>query len=162
MATTPRRSVAVCRPRWLPRCTVRSLQTCFLIPFKSKLEDRDKDESRVKEIVIEGILSIQSGDNPRILLEKLVSFLAAGTETGGTSGEWRRLRPECNLWQQTKKVQEMPPEGAPDYMLTYGDMVTLLLTFFVMLLTTATVDGHELRLILAAFPGLGPGRWQHA
>ncbi len=40
-------------------------------------------------------------------------------------------------------------------MLTYGDMVTLLLTFFVMLLTTATIDGHELRLILAAFPGLG-------
>jgi len=34
-------------------------------------------------------------------------------------------------------------------------MVTLLLTFFVMLLTTATIDGHELRLILAAFPGLG-------
>ena len=40
-------------------------------------------------------------------------------------------------------------------MLTYGDMVTLLLTFFVMLLTTATVDGEQLRLILAAFPGLG-------
>jgi chemotaxis protein MotA len=50
----------------------------FLIPVKSKLEDRDKEESRVKEIVIEGILSIQSGDNPRILLEKLVSFLPPG------------------------------------------------------------------------------------
>lgn len=47
----------------------------FLIPFKSKMEDRDKEETRVKEIVIEGILSIQSGDNPRILLEKLLSFL---------------------------------------------------------------------------------------
>ncbi len=47
----------------------------ILIPLKSKLEDRDKDETRAKEIVIEGILSIQSGDNPRILLEKLVSFL---------------------------------------------------------------------------------------
>lgn len=46
-----------------------------LIPFKTKLEDRDKDETKVKEIVIEGILSIQSGDNPRILLEKLISFL---------------------------------------------------------------------------------------
>jgi chemotaxis protein MotB len=34
-------------------------------------------------------------------------------------------------------------------------MMTLLLTFFVMLLTPATIDGHELRLILAAFPGLG-------
>lgn len=50
----------------------------FLIPMKSKLEDRDKDETRVKEIVIEGILSIQSGDNPRILLEKLVSYLPPG------------------------------------------------------------------------------------
>ncbi|SIQ05344.1 chemotaxis protein MotB [Alkalispirochaeta americana] len=54
-----------------------------------------------------------------------------------------------------KKCKKCPPEGAPDYMLTYGDMVTLLLTFFVMLLTTATIDGHQLRLILAAFPGLG-------
>ncbi len=53
------------------------------------------------------------------------------------------------------KCKKCPPEGAPDYMLTYGDMVTLLLTFFVMLLTTATIDGYQLRLILAAFPGLG-------
>lgn len=54
-----------------------------------------------------------------------------------------------------KRQKKCPPEGAPDYMLTYGDMVTLLLTFFVMLLTTATIDGFQLRLILAAFPGLG-------
>ncbi len=46
-----------------------------LIPIKSKLEDRDREETRVKEVIVEGILSIQSGDNPRILLEKLVSFL---------------------------------------------------------------------------------------
>ena len=47
----------------------------FLIPFKSKLEDRDADETLQREIMIEGILSIQSGDNPRILEEKLLSFL---------------------------------------------------------------------------------------
>jgi chemotaxis protein MotA len=46
-----------------------------LVPIKSKLQDRDKEETRSKEIIIEGILSIQSGDNPRILLEKLISFL---------------------------------------------------------------------------------------
>lgn len=40
-------------------------------------------------------------------------------------------------------------------MLTYGDMVTLLLTFFVLLYTAATVDGYEFQLILAAFQGLG-------
>jgi chemotaxis protein MotA len=47
----------------------------LFIPIKNKLEDRDKDETLVKEIMIEGILSIQSGDNPRILEEKLLSFL---------------------------------------------------------------------------------------
>ncbi|MBN2509625.1 MAG: motility protein A [Spirochaetales bacterium] len=46
-----------------------------LIPMKGKLEDKDKDEVLVKEIMIEGILSIQSGDNPRILEAKLISFL---------------------------------------------------------------------------------------
>jgi chemotaxis protein MotA len=44
-------------------------------PTGKKLEDKSKLELRSKEIVIEGVLSIQSGDNPRILLEKLVSFL---------------------------------------------------------------------------------------
>jgi chemotaxis protein MotA len=47
----------------------------LLIPFKRKLEERNKAESLVKEIIIEGVLSIQSGDNPRILEEKLISFL---------------------------------------------------------------------------------------
>jgi chemotaxis protein MotA len=45
------------------------------LPVKRKLEDRDEGESLVKEIMIEGILSIQSGDNPRILEEKLLAFL---------------------------------------------------------------------------------------
>lgn len=45
------------------------------IPTKNKLEDRDNSETLVKEIMVEGILSIQSGDNPRILEEKLLSFL---------------------------------------------------------------------------------------
>ena len=51
------------------------LANLVLIPVKSKLEDRDRDEALLKEIMIEGILSIQSGDNPRILEEKLLSFL---------------------------------------------------------------------------------------
>jgi chemotaxis protein MotA len=45
------------------------------MPVKRKLEDRDNAETLVKEIMIEGILSIQSGDNPRILEEKLLCFL---------------------------------------------------------------------------------------
>jgi chemotaxis protein MotB len=44
-------------------------------------------------------------------------------------------------------------KGSPEYMLTYGDMMTLLLCFFVMMYTTATVDGHKFKLILSAFRG---------
>jgi len=47
----------------------------MLIPLSKKLQDRDRDETLVNEIMIEGILSIQSGDNPRILESKLISFL---------------------------------------------------------------------------------------
>ncbi len=50
---------------------------CYLLfmPWKRKLQEQDGDETRLREIMVEGILSIQSGDNPRILEEKLVSFL---------------------------------------------------------------------------------------
>ncbi len=53
------------------------------------------------------------------------------------------------------KKKTKKQEGAADWMLTYGDMVTLLLTFFVMLFTTAEIDGSKLQLIIAAFQGLG-------
>ncbi|MCK5201949.1 MAG: motility protein A [Spirochaetales bacterium] len=46
-----------------------------LIPFRNKLTDRDQEERLTREIMIEGILSIQAGDNPNILKFKLVSFL---------------------------------------------------------------------------------------
>jgi chemotaxis protein MotA len=47
-------------------------------PLKKKLEDRDGAETLVKEIMVEGILSIQGGDNPRILEEKLLCMMPPG------------------------------------------------------------------------------------
>jgi chemotaxis protein MotB len=54
-----------------------------------------------------------------------------------------------------RKDKRKKEEGAADWLTTYGDMTTLLLTFFVMMFTTAEIDGSELRMILAAFQGLG-------
>ncbi len=51
------------------------LANMVLLPFKNKLQDRDQEERLTREIMIEGILSIQAGDNPNILKYKLVSFL---------------------------------------------------------------------------------------
>jgi chemotaxis protein MotB len=54
-----------------------------------------------------------------------------------------------------KKKEKKVDEGSPQWLVTYGDMTTLLLTFFILMFTTAEIDGAELRMILAAFQGLG-------
>jgi len=48
----------------------------FFLPIANKLERRSKEEALVRELMIMGILSIQSGDNPRIVEQKLNSFVA--------------------------------------------------------------------------------------
>jgi chemotaxis protein MotA len=47
----------------------------LMIPMAGKLKTQDGTESKVKEMQIEGVLSIQAGDNPRILGMKLLSYL---------------------------------------------------------------------------------------
>lgn len=41
------------------------------IPFANKIKVKGKRESAVNEMIIEGLLSIQAGENPRIIKEKL-------------------------------------------------------------------------------------------
>jgi len=48
----------------------------ILLPIAGKLKNRTERESLLKEIITEGIMSIQSGDNPRVVEEKLKAFLA--------------------------------------------------------------------------------------
>ncbi|MBO6154124.1 MAG: motility protein A [Lachnospiraceae bacterium] len=58
-------------------------------PTSAKLQRNNALEIMMKEITIEGLLSIQAGENPRVIEEKLKSFLspsdraAAGGEEGG-------------------------------------------------------------------------------
>ncbi len=46
-------------------------------PLTDKLTVRSKEEMFNKQIIIQGILSIQAGDNPRIVESKLMSFLSS-------------------------------------------------------------------------------------
>ena len=47
----------------------------FALPIAGRLAARHASEAIVQSIMLEGILSIQAGDNPRIVKDKLVSFL---------------------------------------------------------------------------------------
>lgn len=61
------------------------------IPTANKLRQNNAEEVTLKEVMIEGLLSIQAGENPRVIEEKLKSFLAPeqrnkyseGTDDGG-------------------------------------------------------------------------------
>ncbi len=45
------------------------------LPIANKLKAGSKEESAARQIIIEGILSIQAGEHPRVIGEKLTSFL---------------------------------------------------------------------------------------
>jgi chemotaxis protein MotA len=45
------------------------------IPMAEKLNCLNHEEMLYKEIVLRGILSLQAGDNPRIVLQKVITFL---------------------------------------------------------------------------------------
>ncbi len=49
-----------------------------LLPISTKLKGISAEEQVVREMILEGVLSIQAGDNPRIVKEKLQGFLKPG------------------------------------------------------------------------------------
>jgi len=65
----------------------------YMTPLAYKLMTRSEEEMLLKEIMVEGMLSIQAGDNPRIVEEKLKAYLppeqaaSATTETDGGEDE---------------------------------------------------------------------------
>lgn len=52
------------------------LANWLAIPIATKLRSNNQKEIAMKEVICEGILSIQAGENPRVIEEKLKSFLA--------------------------------------------------------------------------------------
>lgn len=48
----------------------------FCNPVVNKLKIRSSQESLMKEVMLEGMLSIQAGENPRIIEEKLKAFMS--------------------------------------------------------------------------------------
>ena len=67
---------------------VTTLYGCILAhmifgPIAVQLRQRDEEEVLCKLIIVEGIMSIQSGANPKFLREKLLTFVAQRQREGG-------------------------------------------------------------------------------
>lgn len=57
------------------------------------------------------------------------------------------------LVSRRKKTEDTPSPGAPAWMTTYGDLVTNLLTFFVLLFSFSTIDAQKWRELVVSFGG---------
>ncbi len=69
-----------------------ALANLLWLPLGTKIKERAGQQLLMREIMIEGILSIQAGDNPRLLEEKLHAFLdpeerETEVEAGGAVGD---------------------------------------------------------------------------
>ena len=71
---------------------ITTLYGCILAhmifgPIANNLRIRDSEEVLCKEIIVEGIMSIQSGENPKALREKLLTYISQKKrDTSGGSG----------------------------------------------------------------------------
>lgn len=63
------------------------LANIFFMPFANKLKVRHEDEMLCKLIIVEGIISIQAGENPKNIVEKLLTFLPEGKRASYTDSE---------------------------------------------------------------------------
>lgn len=62
------------------------LANVIFAPIASNLRIRDEEEVLCKHIIVEGIMSIQSGENPKFLKEKLLTYMAQKQREGGGEG----------------------------------------------------------------------------
>jgi chemotaxis protein MotA len=53
----------------------------LFMPIAAKLEARTKEETLIRQLMIEGILAIQKGDKPQVLRERLKAFLTPKERT---------------------------------------------------------------------------------
>jgi len=51
------------------------LANLIFIPVSGKLRKRSQEETQIKEMITEGVISISKGENPRILEQKMLVFL---------------------------------------------------------------------------------------
>jgi chemotaxis protein MotA len=62
------------------------LANLVFLPVAGKLRIRQQEEQMVKEMMLEGVISIQEGMNPRMIEIKLRTFLFEGKKTTADEG----------------------------------------------------------------------------
>ena len=117
------------------------------LPVANRLKALSKAEVELRTLTLEGILSVQAGDNPRVVAEKLGSFVPpaernsdeGASVTPDASGRGGRERwPRWPVARQARSRREH--ENEERWLLTYADMLTLLFALFMVLFSISSVN----------------------
>ena len=79
------------------------LTNMICAPISNRLKAKHEEEMIVKELIMEGVLSIQSGENPKYIREKLNSYItyrerdAEGEDEGGKPKRRFKRKKEANV-----------------------------------------------------------------
>ena len=139
---------------------VGSANVVFL-PIANRLKAISAEEVELRMMTLEGILSIQAGDNPRLVAEKLSSYLPPRSARArphgclGARGAAGRGGLEMARGSNGRGHQEH--ESEERWLLTYADMITLLMALFMVLFSISALNISKYRTLRqalrAAFSG---------
>ncbi len=76
----------------------------LFLPIATRIKSKAESDTMINDLIIEGLLSIQAGENPRIIKEKL--NLSLLEELNGKGGKRRKTRPKRrdSHWPKKKKL----------------------------------------------------------
>ena len=122
----------------------------ILLPCAGKLKIRIRNEQIIREMTLEGVVSILEGMNPRMLEAKLLGFLTEAHGPAAVPEESKRM----------SRRKRRPGHANHDrWLVSYADFITLLFAFFVVLYASSQVDKRKVgKLALAiqvAFQEMG-------
>ena len=131
------------------------------LPVANRLKALSAEEIELRTLTLEGILSVQAGDNPRVVEDKLTSYVAPSERKSADGGENVAAMPGARegsrLIMARRKGHAVEAENEERWLLTYADMLTLLFALFMVLFSISSVNISKYQVLQqslkAAFSG---------
>jgi|GEM_PF-3878418 len=114
-------------------------------PIAAKLKNKDAKERLYQEMILEGIMALQAGKNPTPIKSTLVAFLPP------KSKKRSKRRPRHKEGQPVPRhLPRESKENRDRWLITYADMITLLMVFFIVMYAISTINAQKLAALASS------------
>jgi chemotaxis protein MotA len=118
------------------------ISNLIALPIADKLASKAQIEYVRRTLVIEGTLHIQNKTNPDVMFEFLSAYLPENQREAPAWG-----RPRRRAAGRPAVAKHAGPAGAPLWMVTFADLMSLLVCFFVLLISFSVPDTKKLKIV---------------